>query len=179
MEPQTLAPPHDIQGLSPYVTPWQYWVILGSGILLAILFGLWLYRFLRTKKAPVEGPVVPMKKADPFDTFLKDLYDLKPQTPFKGQDQVDFFYGLSLILRGFLEAKTGINLTDMTYHEISKVLPSTKTALSDDEMADAMAFLAKADQIKFADLEVGIVEAERYQEKIEGWARTLHGRMTL
>ena len=173
---QAALPPHDIVGLSPMAPPYAMWALY---LLIALAIGVlasYLYRKWR-QKPQVTKEIVRQKPLDPSKALVDKLRTLEPKEPFARQQKEEFFYELSMVLRGFIEWKTRLKATDMTFEEIEKTLAMERTPLSDEQVHAALSFLKKADQIKFAREEVGIVEAEKDKELVLSFARTLAGRM--
>ncbi len=171
-----ITPPHDIVGLTPYKLPWSYIALSILG--LAVLFGVgfWLIKKIRREKQ-----IEAARPVDPEQVLLDRLYRLKPSEPFTTAAREDFFFELSMILREFVEIKTGIAVTDMTTPEImGRLTPWVGKPgfnLNSEELTRLGLFLEKADSIKFAHAESGIVEAEQARDRVFDLVRTLLGRM--
>lgn len=169
------VPPHDIYELTAPRTPWDLWVlasILGVALILFLIFFIRKWK----QRIPSAEPAKVMKKTvDPKVELANRLHRLEAKTPFLLQEREEFFYQLSMILRGFIELKTGLRATDMTSQEISEQLEQQRSPLSDQEVSAVLSFLHRADQIKFAGEDIGVVEAERNKADVEQWARSLMG----
>ena len=115
-------PPHGIMGLTEYRFPWEQW--LGIGFFSLVLASLILYLLMKyqEKFASKETQQTQRPAEDPVSTIRKALSTISPQEPFSKDQQVSFFYELSLIFRKAVELKTGLAATDMTYAELEPVL---------------------------------------------------------
>ena len=163
--------PHDIRGLIPYqptvLDRWPW--ILGAILLLALLIFAGLYwRKFRARKA-VEPPV------DAWDLLEQRLARLVPGEPFTDSIRVAFFYELSLGLREAIERRTGVRATDMTLDELREPL-RRKLPLSAGETEELLAFLQRADLVKFAEVAATADEALAEGLRVRNWTSSLRPR---
>ena len=170
------SPPNDITGLLPApVDP----LPIALAALACIAAGIGLYFFLKSRKDKPEVARKPKVKSvrDQVADMILQLEKMTPLTPFEVREREEFFFQLSVMLRSFLELKSGMPLTDMTTLEISRTWESLGVDMNPDDKRQALEFLVQADRIKFAKEDIGVVQAERFRDTIVGWLRTMDGRM--
>lgn len=169
-----LQPPHDISGLTPKPPPYKEWAFYACLSLLVVFLVLFLYKKLRRRVVPdIIKPSKP--KLDPRAGLKGRLQRLQISDSFGKSEREEYFFELSLILRNFIEIKTSLKLTDMTYREIEKSLRQERLPFANEEIEQILSFLSKADQIKFACRQVGVIEAEKDKEQVVEWIRNLYG----
>jgi hypothetical protein len=158
--------PHDIRGLLPYV-PWGtylLWFLLGAAALAGLLY---LWKVLKRRRK--ERPVAPV---DPWDDLKGRLGRLRPQLPFGRKEQEDFFFQLSLMLREAIELRTRIRATDLTSDELKEPL-RRRLPLPPAGIQAVLAFLERADLVKFAEAPSDRGEAEEALGQVGAWVREL------
>ena len=165
-------PPHGIMGLTEYRFPWEQW--LGIGFFSLVLASLILYLLMKyqEKFASKETQQTQRPAEDPVSTIRKALSTISPQEPFSKDQQVSFFYELSLIFRKAVELKTGLAATDMTYAELEPVLQKN-LPFESEQMNRVFAFLKQSDFIKFSDNVTTIPEAREALYQVRDWVEEI------
>lgn len=137
----------DIRDIKPITKvdeplPWT-WLAAGGGALL-LLAGLGVWWWRRSRAAQPARPPRPA-----HEVAFAALDDLRG-TDFADPDAVhSFYFRLSEILRTYVEARFGLNATDLTTEEILAQLREGQHFLP---QADVLRrFLLATDQVKFAD----------------------------
>lgn len=161
--------PHDIYGIVHYSTPWYVYAALAIGgiaLLLALYAGFkaWKRRAQRTA-APV----------DPWQALKDRVAGLQIASPFTRKAQEDFFYELSLALRDAIERRCGIPATSLTHRELKQIMRSD-APLPTQTMQAMLAFLQRADLVKFADAGTDVPEAEAARREVLAWIDELHAK---
>ena len=165
--------PHDIRGLLPYSWPWwEYalWGLLVAAVLALVGFGGWyFYRKWRARRD------LAITNEDPWEIFGRRLTALRPPMPFSGSEQEEFFFQLSLLVREVIELRTKVPATDRTYQELREPL-RRKLPLSTEEVEAVLAFLERADLVKFAGAPSSVAEAEAALSRVGRWLQKLRPR---
>jgi len=137
----------DIRGLKPLAEPatpllW-IWILGGAALLALATFAvLWLRRRRRTK--PEAPPRPPHEVVLERISALADLDLSDPQAVRR------FHFEISEALRAYIEARFGLNATDLTTEEIVVALPSVR-GLTAEPAKSLRRFLLATDRVKFAD----------------------------
>lgn len=173
--PQQMAPPHEVGGLIAPPPPWEIWLMSGIALVVFATFALWAWKKWRSRDAYESKPSQPKK--DVVAEMILELEKLTPEDPFNHQERTEFFFKLTSRLKFFLELKTKIPLSDMTLNEVVVAWDGVDVGLSQEEKGQALEFLKEADLVKFAKVEVGVVQAERLRDNVVGWLREVDGRM--
>lgn len=163
------ALPHDIKSIIPYKYTFSLGVLLAIllGILLLGLLAWFLYQ--RSKKAKK----VAIRKVNlPLEVY-KAVSALKPEDPFLKKQQEDYFYHLGFNLRHYIELKTQISATDLTFQELKTPL-RTKLCLPGEQTREIISFLEKSEYIKFASNMVTVDEALKYRLDVLRWMDQLN-----
>lgn len=166
------TPPHDIMGIVEPAFPWAE--TLAFLIILAVFaaMGWWLFKKFRGKYVGQKRPLVPapapMSEAEHWRLLTERLQALTPREPFTKVAQAEFFFELAFLLRQGIERRTHIAVTDMTVREMEDPLRQ-KAPFSMDETEKMLAFLKKADQIKFAERVVDASEALQEKQEVQRW----------
>lgn len=164
--------PHDIRELLPYAPPW--WVYLATVLLLlgvvAILVWAWRVWRQRRRRGRQDTPV------DPWQQMLSALAAMPAEVPAVGEwparAREDFFYRLSLLLRQGIEWHAAIPATDLTLGELKQ--PLRQRLVVQAVPVDAvLAFLERADQVKFAAAPATIEEALAAVRQVRNWIEAL------
>lgn len=143
--------PHGARSLHSYGFYFPWW-----GFVLALL-GLGLFLFLLSKrgkkktKSPEEFKNIPLE-------VLQKLESLEPTEKFSRRDQINFFYELSFNARYYIELKSGLQATDLTFRELKPLFRKRFEALH-EKSSLFLKFFEKAEYIKFADKEASKAEA--------------------
>ena len=146
---QTMVPPikeiHDIKDLVSVEVPMSF----GQMVLLAILVTLcivllvtlWVYvRRRHLKVISVEETIIP-----PDEKALQGLKDLAREIGISGRA---FYFRLSLIFRGYVKGRYGIDALEMTADEL---LPRIEgLGIHNDLKRSAKGFIISGDLIKYA-----------------------------
>jgi hypothetical protein len=163
--------PHDIHGLLPYqptlLDRWPWFLAAGAALVALALLGVWWRRR--------KGKVHPAKQVDPWDALDERLLALLPPDPFVGRARETYFYELSLALREAIERRTELRATDMTSSELREPL-RRKLPLPSAEIDSVLAFLQRADLVKFAEAEASRDEALDAVQRVRRWATALRPR---
>ncbi len=162
------ALPHDIRGLVPYrASLLDYWPYAAG--LMALLVGLAGLLWWRRRRAAQMPPAPP---ADPWDVLAGKLAQLSVPRPFGLQEQAEYFFHLSLLLREAIELRTGLRATDLTLGELKTPLRN-KLPLPTGDIDGVLAFLERADYVKFAGRPASTEEAVFAREQATAWTRRL------
>ena len=136
----------DIRDLKPLQPPpaISYDVLVGAAaMLLAMLgmVGLWAgLRWWRHRPAP---PPLP-----PHLLAIRELEALR-SLPLTDLERIRaWYFDLSAVLRRYIEARFGVNATDLTSEELAERLGGS--AVPDEEEAGLLAFLDATDAVKYA-----------------------------
>ena len=149
--------------------PADYAVAIAGALLAiaAILVAVWLYRRARRRSrvaARVEDAPQP-----PEVTFLKSIESLRAEIGSLARDE--FYEGLSLAIRVYVTAVTGVPALDRTTGELERELSAR--GFDADAVGAIGAMLRRSDLAKFARHEDPLVEA---REALDG-AAALSGRL--
>lgn len=147
-----------IQGITdikePYVIPltfmdyleayWHY----GAGILLAILLGLGIYWFIKSRKK-IEKTIVEVKEVIPAHIIaLEKLKQLESEKLWQNNQVKEFHVRLSEIVREYIENRYHILALEQTTHEILHHLRLTE--ISENQKSLLRKFLMLSDLVKYA-----------------------------
>ena len=146
----------DLRRVAEPVPLWVWLVLAGGSVFFLGLGGWVLWLFLRARPA---APPIPA-----HELAFQALAALS-RTDFSNPDAVRlYFFQISEVLRGYVEARFGLNATDLTTEEIlAKV--SSLGELSSDQRASLERFLETTDRVKFAAHEPGEPEIEEAYER--------------
>lgn len=185
---QAVLPPHDVLGLREPETNWAAWLVAALGaLILAYLVWRLAQRFLKrpvAKALPAEPAPVEPKPHERLARIRRAIAGLDPAEGFDEAARERFYFELSHLFRELIEARTGEPATGMTSAELRPLIVG-RLPLRKDEADEVTAFLAKADQIKFAaqavSREAALDDRERvvrWSQKLapEGWYRQESGR---
>lgn len=137
----------DIRGLKPLErpaseTPWLW--IAGGGVLAAVLVALLLLWLRRRTNEPAAPPRPAHEVALERLDALARLDRTDPETVHR------LHFELSEVVRIYVEARFGLNATDLTTEEIVVALPRLP-GLEGDTACRLRRFLVDTDRVKFAD----------------------------
>lgn len=158
-ELRDIAPPVDV----PF-WDWKNIVIASIGGLLAIAIAIWGTRKWIRRMRPAPPP------PDPVRAALKALDDLRGAEGEKLSDR-DFAAAVAEILRGFLEAKHGLNAPRQTTEEFLHSIQEAHR-FGANEIQLLRSFLGQCDMIKFAK---GVAGSAARAELLLMAERTLRG----
>jgi hypothetical protein len=164
--------PHGIRGLAEYplmVIPGWLALLLATLFTGAVIWGLWYWWKKTHPKVVIE------KKVHPLDRLREEIAQLRPPEPFIDKVQEDYFYNLSMALRRFIEELLKIPATDRTLKELREPL-RLRLPLSRERVAEVLAFLERADMIKFAKAVTSLEEARRCHDDVKLWIAYLMPR---
>jgi len=163
----------DIRGLKPLERPapeppWRW--IAGGGVLaaaLAALLLLWLRRRRRDEPAAPPRPAheVALERLD----ALARLDRTDPETVHR------LHFELSEVVRIYVEARFGLNATDLTTEEIVVALPRLP-GLGGDTACRLRRFLVDTDRVKFADHRPAETEIEAAFERARAFVEATRPR---
>ncbi len=120
------------------------WAWYGLGLLLGILMILLAVMLVRRKKKQGK-PESPAPKAPPEETAYRLLKDILPMLDSDGKN---FYFRLSIIIRGYIRDRFGINALEMTTEEL---IPKIVVLDMDQDLKDGLKSLFHAsDPVKFA-----------------------------
>lgn len=161
---QTSQPPHDIRGLLPKPKPWgQYAAFaLAAFVLLSVLWSL-----LRRRRRPEQD-----RKSDPWQEIANSLDSLRLDSVFEARHQVEVYSILSLCLRQAASLRLGMNATEMTTSEVRDPF-AKRLPLSHAEVEQVLAWLEKADLVKFAGVTVSVEAANSDVQLVKRWVEDL------
>lgn len=123
-------------GFIDYAVP----VILLAGLVCLLI---WLLRKLKKKEPAAKEAVLPTETRPAWLIAKEMLQALQRKQYLQNGNFLDYYFGLSYILRFFLEKNYGFNAVEMTTFEIREVLVA-------EEKREILEFLKQADMIKFA-----------------------------
>jgi hypothetical protein len=122
-------------------------VVLVLAAAVALALG-WLWRWWR-KRRPVKGEAGPVVAAEaPELRAHRELTRLHDAVSAMSLARQRYFFGISEVLRTYVEARFAFNATDLTTYEIHQQLGHT--GVPAEPGAELLALLAQADAIKFA-----------------------------
>ncbi len=155
--------PHDVRGLMPFHTPWWEYALWALGAIAVAAALLLLARYLMNRKGAGLA-----KGVDPWVNLTQRLRQLKIEGPFGAEAQEEFFYRLSLLVREGIELRTEIPATDRTFKELREPLRK-RLPLATKDVEAVLAFLERADMIKFAGAPSGVEEAQASLDQAGAW----------
>lgn len=162
--PTSLEPlPHGAKTILPYGFSLNLWfVFLFLFCLISAVLGWFLYkRFKKAKKEVIAEVNLPLE-------VYKKVSALKPEEPFLKKQQENYFYELGFNLRHYIELKTKVSATDLTFKELKEPLRKELSSLGLDSK-DLLSFLEKSEFIKFSEKMVNLKEAGDYQGDVLRW----------
>jgi hypothetical protein len=136
----------DIAG--PLNIPWTIWNYLVI-LLFLVFIGAIVYlvlRYLRRKKGLILPQAQPVDSRPSWQVALEELESLQNQRLLEQGDFLLYHFGLSMILRRFLENYIRFNAVEMTTSEIHEVLQTRDFP----RWVGIIEFLQQADTVKFA-----------------------------
>ena len=158
-----MTPPHEIYTLLPYRLPWLLLLLV---VLAVLTFFLWLYF---RKRRPQRLLVA---KRDLVADARAQILRLRPPAHFpRGKVQENYFFALGIAFRQLLEYRWKIKTVGATVREIKPrlvVLPLT--AQTREEI---VAFMQRADQVKFANHAASLTQAQEDYQQVVQWTKIL------
>ncbi len=148
----------DLKPLQPMPAPrWPYWLASGIGLTLMLVVAsvIWMRK---RRKALVVPPVPPHEVAYAALSVLRHTDFTDPEAVRR------YFFGISDVLRSYVEARFGLNATDLTTEEILPRLGELQT-VAGPERVKLKETLMAADQVKFADHPAGTTDIEQAYER--------------
>jgi hypothetical protein len=134
----------DIKGPRRLRDPiWPYLAII-AGVVLLIFVGGYLYRRFTGK---IVAPVLP--PVPPWDVAWQRLDALKGERHGEFGRFKQFYFELSLIIRGYIEGRYETPAVESTTYELEDD-PKIKTGLSDNLYSSLFDFFTRSDLVKFA-----------------------------
>ncbi|MCD4828863.1 MAG: BatD family protein [Candidatus Cloacimonetes bacterium] len=132
---------NDIAAPMP-VRPGVWDIVLPLLALLLAAYILWRVRWRR--RQPVDQDIATQDTRPAWIVALEMLADLRQQEYLEHDEMVPWYFGLSMVMRTFIERHTGVNAVEMTTSEILRGLPELS------HRQRVIEFLRTADGIKFA-----------------------------
>jgi hypothetical protein len=142
----SIMPFHDIKTIIEVkkTFPWWIWVLVGLGVVLLIIWILFLLKFFKKKK----DTLVFESKLPPYDEAMQLLSNLEKEN-LTAEDQIKEFHSrLSEIFKRYLSRKTNKYLMYFTTDEILMELNSID--LSKEQIAGFANSLRMGNAVKFA-----------------------------
>lgn len=144
---EPMVPPQQLAGASQWT-----WVLIGTGLLAAVLFGVWL---LRRRKVRVKEPRRLTAEEIAHAAMLGLLSEnLLGQGLFK-----DFYLRLTGIVRQYIEDTTGLKAPEQTTEEFLRDMRS-KNVFPAERSVRLKEFLEAADMVKYAGQQPGEEQIE-------------------
>lgn len=174
-----IAELRDVKGvLSIGSVAWLRWVILAAAVLLVALAGWWGWRHRRKRPAVVvPAPVRAARRLPPEEAFETGLAKLFHAELLERGEVKEFYAGVSLLLREYLEGRFGVYAMEETREEI--LLHARESArLSDTDRAWLASWLLDADLVKFAKMTRALAEGRDFAEEARRWVRDTTQRST-
>ncbi|EQB64197.1 MAG: hypothetical protein RBG1_1C00001G1776 [candidate division Zixibacteria bacterium RBG-1] len=145
--PKKATDTDDIRGLKPpWEIPGSIWIyIILIGLLISAATGYWYYRnFIRRKPVVVELEI----KRPAWEVALQELENLRKTDLVNTGKVKEYYFGLSEILRKYMENRFNLACIDRTSEEIKAEL---KNGVLEQNIKDRfLNFLAESDLVKFA-----------------------------
>ncbi len=138
-----------IKDISPLMSikPGFWDIFVPLFVLTIIILGIiLLLRKLRNKGKNVEEKVEIVDNRPPYIICLEKLHNLKQQKFLERGDYLEFYFGISMIMREFISLEFKINAVEMTYYEIKQALPRKDMEIR----KNILLFLEKCNRVKFA-----------------------------
>lgn len=137
LTPETMQDILDIKGPLALPPLWWPWLLATLLILLAGLLAWWLWR--RRRPRPLPAP------PSPHELALHDLEALERESDLADRE---FYYRLSALLRGYLEARFRLPALEMTTEELLPRLEAL--AIPAESRQNTARLLRRADPVKYA-----------------------------
>lgn len=152
--------PHAARSIHSYGALFPWWVVFISCFFCLLTFiAFWSYKkFWKKRGALIVAKDLPLE-------VRQKISSLEPTENFSRKDQINFFYELSFNFRYYIELKTGLQATDLTFKELRPLLRE-RLKNSGDKSLNFLKFFEKAEYIKFADKEATKEEARRDRENV-------------
>ena len=154
--------PHDVRGLADEPSALLRWGGFLAGALIAALLVALVVIWLKRRRRE------PAFVADPWTLLLGRITGLEIPPLDNDKAREDFYYNLSLLLREGIERRTGLNATDLTFSELKGPLTS-KLPLRTDDVKRVLAFLERADLVKFAEAPASAAAMAEDRDSVRGW----------
>ncbi len=139
----------DIKPIIEVPVIWQdyiLYVIIGLGIIILILIGIYIYRRIKNNKPIFVLPKKP--KVPPHITAIKQLDQLSNKKLWQNNEFKEYYSSLTDIIRTYMDGIWNIGAMEMVSDDIIDQLNSQK--LSDDLRNQTEEVLKLADFVKFA-----------------------------
>lgn len=145
--PKKATDTEDIRGLKPpWEIPGSIWIyILIGTVLLVAAFGYWYYRKFLMRKPVVEMPEI---KRPAWEVALEELENLRKTDLVNTGKVREYYFGLSEILRKYMEERFNLACLDRTSEEIVDELRNG--ILEEKIKGRFLTFLLESDLVKFA-----------------------------
>ncbi|MBU4318678.1 MAG: DUF4381 domain-containing protein [Proteobacteria bacterium] len=155
---------HDIRpplmwGMNPLWEQYGLFILAGILVLCGLIWAFWQWRRWRNKTLEIETifpELAPEDWARQQLDHLRGLMDTHPKA---------YYFGLSEILRGYLEKRFSLEALEMTSEELIPRLVDLK--LDPEWTRQTKAFLLQSDLVKFA----GVAISSQGMETHDQWVR--------
>lgn len=159
------VPPHNIYSLMPASFPWAFIALVGLAI---IVFFVWLYR----RKPRSAHPEVAIQRDYVAETRALILRLRPPHDAFPlGKVQEEYFFALSIALRKLIFYRHQINAVGATVRELDRRLLALP--LPEQTINEILAFMRRADQVKFAKQPSDLAQAQADYTQVVSWTKML------
>lgn len=159
--------PHEIFSLMPYRLPWLALLIL-SLIAVALLVAIIIY----FRKRRPKHTILPASPRDLVRETRAKILRLKPPEHFPvGKVQQNYFFALGIAFRELIEYRFKVKAIGATLREIKPRLQVLPLSLPTIEII--VEFMARADQIKFADRPSDLEQARKDHKQVVIWTQKL------
>lgn len=158
--------PHDIHGLLAKPLDWPSIVGVSLGVFALVVAGYALYKrvFGREKTVEVESL---------YDKLLRDFEACDYDPTIQGERLKNFYFDISMILKGLLENYFQKAVIDKTLSELHKLFYVHLPIKKHPESSEWLAFFERAESVKFAGAQVNSeVLAQDYQN-MSNWIKQL------
>jgi len=167
-EPQAaLAELREVKSVVALERDWT-WAWIAAGALLALALMLWIWRRRRRIDEPLSLEERTKPLLAPDAAFLQGLRQLEEREFLANGELKNYYAGLSLLLRGYLEGRFSLFAVEATRAEI---LPQLGEAprLSDEDREQLAGWLLESDLVKFAKMNRGLADAKAQTDSMRDW----------
>lgn len=154
----SIQPFHDIKTIIEVKKdwPWWIWALLGLGIILLILWIIFLVRFLKRKKTTNS---LFTSKLSPYDEAMQSLSELEKEQLIQNNKVKEYHTRLTEIFKRYLSRKMNAYKLHLTSDEI--LIELAELNLSKEEIAGFANCLRMGNAVKFAQYIPPVFENEK------------------